>query len=120
MIFQIIRYRTVKNRFACNSMIPDTWRKCRIIGRIQRMASNTRNGDHIHIPLEPCVHCPENIIHVKAVHIFIYEEYIFQLTERGKGKKCSLTLSALITWRKFLKLKNSHIFPPPALLQYTF
>ena len=40
------------------------------------MASNTRNGDHIHISLESCVHRPENIIHVKTIHIFIYKKYI--------------------------------------------
>ena len=73
------------------------------------MTTDTRNGDHIHIPLESRIHRPKYVIHIKAVHIFIYQKYIFQLTEGGKCKKCSLTLSSLITLRKLFKLKDSHI-----------
>ena len=42
------------------------------------------DGDHIHIPLESRIHRPKYIIHIKAVHIFIYQKYIFQLTKGGK------------------------------------
>ena len=110
-VFLIIRNSTVKDCLACDSVIADTAGAARIVGRIQRMASDSWNCDDIRISLESCIHRPQYIVHIEAVYILINQEYMFQLTECRECQKRCLSLSSFITGRKLLKLQNGHIFP---------
>lgn len=95
-VFLIIRNSTVEDCLACDSVIADTAGAARIIGRIQRMASDSRNCNNICISLESCIHRPQYIVHIKAVYIFINKEYMLEFGKSREGQKCCLPLTPFV------------------------
>ena len=66
--------------------------------------------DDVRVTLESRIHCPNHIVHIKAVHIFIYKKHMLQLTKCRKCQQGSLPLPSLITCRQLFELEHSHIF----------
>lgn len=53
------------------------------------MTPDTWDRDDIRIALEPCVHCPKNIVHIEAVHVLIHEKTCFSSLNAEKASSAA-------------------------------